>query len=72
MGDEAVRGPVLGGGDLVRLVSPSSPPDRSWLAESVEVLESWGLRVDVGRHVLDEWGYMAGRDEDRLAERGVP
>lgn len=68
MGDEAVRGPVLSGGDVVRLVSPSSPPDRSWLAESVEVLESWGLRVDVGRHVLDEWGYMAGRDEDRLAD----
>ena len=38
------------------------------MAESVEVLESWGLRVDVGRHVLDEWGYMAGRDEDRLAD----
>lgn len=59
---------MLSGGDLVRLVSPSSPPDRSWVAESVEVLESWGLRVDVGRHVLDEWGYMAGRDEDRLAD----
>ena len=34
----------------------------------VGVLESWGLRVDVGRHVLDEWGYMAGWDEDRLAD----
>ena len=68
MGDEAVRGPVLKRGDLVRLVSPSSPPDRSWLAESVRVLEGWGLRVDLGRHVLGVWGYMAGRDDDRLAD----
>ena len=55
-------------GDRVRLVSPSSRPTKSWLAESVEVLESWGLVVEVGAHALDEWGYMAGRDEDRLAD----
>ena len=55
-------------GDRVRLVSPSSRPTESWLAESVEVLESWGLVVEVGAHALDEWGYMAGRDEDRLAD----
>ena len=32
------------------------------------MLESWGLAVEVGAHALDEWGYMAGRDEDRLAD----
>ncbi len=31
-------------------------------------LESWGLEVQVGQHVFDEWGYMAERDEDRLAD----
>jgi len=30
------------------------------------VLEAWGLQVEVGDHALDRWGYMAGRDEDRL------
>ena len=52
----------------MRLVSPSSRPTESWLAESIDVLERWGLVVEVGAHALDEWGYMAGRDEDRLAD----
>ncbi|MFF1294750.1 MULTISPECIES: LD-carboxypeptidase [unclassified Streptomyces] len=25
-----------------------------------------GLRVELGEHVFDQWGYMAGRDEDRV------
>lgn len=32
------------------------------------MLESWGLQVDVGRHALDEHGYMAGGDDDRLTD----
>ena len=55
-------------GDRVRLVSPSSPPSREWLAESIAVLESWGLVVEVGEHVLDSWGYMAGSDDARIAD----
>lgn len=62
------RPPRLRPGDRVRLVSPASCPDRDWVAESVRVLEGWGLRVECGDHVLDRWGYMAGRDEDRLAD----
>jgi muramoyltetrapeptide carboxypeptidase len=31
-------------------------------------LSSWGLRVELGHHVFDQWGPMAGRDEDRLAD----
>jgi muramoyltetrapeptide carboxypeptidase len=32
------------------------------------MLTSWGLRPEVGEHVFDQWGYMAGRDEDRVAD----
>jgi muramoyltetrapeptide carboxypeptidase len=55
-------------GDLVRLLSPASYPDESWVRESTEILTSWGLVVDVGKHALDEWGYMAGHDGDRLED----
>jgi muramoyltetrapeptide carboxypeptidase LdcA involved in peptidoglycan recycling len=55
-------------GDRVRLVSPSSPPTETWLAESIEVLRGWGLEPEVGSHALDHWGFMAGRDDDRLAD----
>jgi len=35
----------------------------------VRLLESWGLKVEVGAHVFDRWGhFLAGSDEDRLAD----
>jgi muramoyltetrapeptide carboxypeptidase len=34
----------------------------------VELLSSWGLQVELGGHVFDQWGYLAGRDEDRAAD----
>ncbi|MEU8655868.1 S66 peptidase family protein [Actinoplanes philippinensis] len=60
--------PRLQAGDRVRIVSPSSPPNRDHTAAGVEVLTSWGLQVEVGQHVFDQWGFMAGRDEDRIAD----
>ena len=50
----------------MRLVSPASYPPRSDIAVCAALLESWGLRCDAGDHVLDELGYMAGSDADRL------
>ncbi len=58
--------PKLQQGDLVRLVSPASYPPKSAIVENMKVLESWGLRCDTGQHVLDQCGYMAGSDADRL------
>ncbi|MCB1833487.1 MAG: LD-carboxypeptidase [Geminicoccaceae bacterium] len=55
-------------GDKVRFVSPASPPEREGVYQRARLLESWGLRVDFGRHVFDKLGYLAGSDEDRLAD----
>ncbi len=55
-------------GDRVRLVSPASPPSRDGVARGVELLESWGLRVEIGRHAFDQLGYLAGDDHARLAD----
>lgn len=63
---QTVQSPRLRPGDRVRIVSPASPPGREGVARGVEVLKSWGLRVELGEHVFDQWGYMAGRDEDRV------
>ena len=59
---------LLRQGDLVRLVSPASTPDEDGVTRSVKLLESLGLRVGLGRHVFDKFGYLAGRDEDRLTD----
>ncbi|NED97018.1 LD-carboxypeptidase [Phytoactinopolyspora alkaliphila] len=60
--------PRLKPGDRVRFVSPASPPSREHVQNSVELLTSWGLRVELGDHVLDQVGYLAGTDEARLAD----
>lgn len=60
--------PRLRPGDRVRLVSPASCPSEELLTESVRTLESWGLIVEVAKHAMDRHGYMAGLDEDRLAD----
>jgi muramoyltetrapeptide carboxypeptidase len=52
--------PRLQPGDRVRFVSPASTPTFEWVKS--------GLKVELGRHILDKWGYLAGRDEDRLAD----
>ncbi|WP_163572370.1 S66 peptidase family protein [Fodinicola feengrottensis] len=63
-----LRGRALRAGDRVRLVSPASYPSREWVDELVRLLTGWGLVVEIGEHALDRWGFMAGRDEDRIAD----
>ncbi|WP_426244860.1 S66 peptidase family protein [Nocardioides sp. LHG3406-4] len=59
---------ALSRGDLVALVSPASWSSEEWIETSTAVLECWGLRVRCGVHADDRLGYLAGRDEDRLAD----
>jgi len=55
-------------GDAVRFVSPASPPDRASVEIRAKVLESWGLRVEIGPHAFDKTGFLAGSDDDRLSD----
>ena len=55
-------------GDRVRLVSPASASPPEWIRESIDVLEGWGLVVDTGAHLNARWGYLAGRDDERIAD----
>jgi muramoyltetrapeptide carboxypeptidase len=60
--------PALSPGDTVRLVSPASTPSRDGVAQSAATLEALGFKVELGKHVFDRLGYLAGSDEDRLAD----
>jgi muramoyltetrapeptide carboxypeptidase len=55
-------------GDKVRFVSPASTPDTAIILRQAKIIESWGLRVDFGPHAFDKKGYLAGDDNDRLAD----
>ncbi len=61
--------PRLRAGDTVALISPASPPNgRRLLLLGKKRLEQLGLRVAIGEHALDEYGYLAGSDGDRLKD----
>jgi muramoyltetrapeptide carboxypeptidase len=59
----------LAEGDTVGVVLPASATFESDnIAIATEQLAAIGLKVKVGRHALDRWGYFAGRDRDRAAD----
>lgn len=60
--------PRLKAGDKIRFVSPASTPEKEAVLARAKVLENWGFRVDFGSHAFDKFAYLAGRDEDRLAD----
>jgi muramoyltetrapeptide carboxypeptidase len=56
-------------GDLIGLVTPASPvADSSRIERGVQYLEQLGYRVTVGEHVGKVCGYLAGTDDERLAD----
>lgn len=69
MPSSILKPPRLRKGDTIGLVSPASPPSSGEKIEKgVRYLEHLGYRVEVGKHVLDQNGYLAGSDEDRAAD----
>lgn len=59
---------ALSNGDGIALVSPASWSEPAQIEATNAVIESWGFRPRVGAHVRDRVGYLAGTDEDRLAD----
>lgn len=58
-------------GSTVALVAPSGPVNEALLRRGIAILESWGLTVRVGEHVLDRHPtlpYLAGLDVHRAAD----
>jgi len=63
-----IRPPFLKPGDEVAIVSPAFIINEDKIEESVKILESWGLKVNVGRNVLKKSGPFAGTDGQRLSD----
>jgi muramoyltetrapeptide carboxypeptidase len=63
-----IRPPFLKSGDEVAIVSPSFAIDETKLEEAVKVLESWNLKVHIGKNALKRDGPFAGSDKERLSD----
>ncbi|PIC74436.1 LD-carboxypeptidase [Sporosarcina sp. P17b] len=63
-----IRPACLVQGDVIGIVAPASPVERKVLERSFQFLEQLGLRYKVGQSVYKKNGYLAGTDEERLAD----
>lgn len=57
---------LLKPGDGIGIITPASPMPVEKLHKGVDYLKSLGYRTFLGEHVYDSYGYLAGRDRDRV------
>jgi len=66
---KTLKPPRLRRGNLIGIVSPASTPSTHEKVEKgVRYLEGLGYRVEIGRHAMAQYGYLAGTDEERAAD----
>lgn len=64
-----VKPKKLNKSDVIGIISPaSSPIDLDKIEKGTKYLEKLGYRVEVGKHVGKNHGYLAGTDEERLED----
>ena len=60
--------PFLQKGDKVVIISPSSKIDKQFLKGAKKRIESWGLKVAIGKHAGGSSGRYAGTVKQRLSD----
>jgi len=65
---DVVKPRALESGDTVSVVAPSGPVRRESLERGVRLFEELGLKVKMGNSVMQRWGYLAGKDEERASD----
>ncbi|MCP2729860.1 S66 peptidase family protein [Limnofasciculus baicalensis] len=63
-----LKPPRLKVGDTVGLISPAGVVDKKTVDEFTKILLELGLKVKLGNHILDRYGYLAGKDIARAAD----
>ncbi|GBE26884.1 putative murein peptide carboxypeptidase [bacterium BMS3Bbin03] len=64
-----IKPPRLQNGDTIALVTPASGPFESSTIWKTRVrLQNLGFRVKLGKHISENYGYLAGSDRDRAED----
>ncbi|GIO25242.1 LD-carboxypeptidase [Oceanobacillus sp. J11TS1] len=58
----------LKSGDTIGIIAPAGPVEKEKLEKSFSFFKNLGLKIKLGEHVYDQYGYLAGKDADRLAD----
>jgi muramoyltetrapeptide carboxypeptidase len=67
MPNPLVPRPLLVNG-TIGVISPAGCSDPEAMTTGVNLLKSWGYQVKVMPNALNRWGYLAGTDQERLAD----
>ncbi|MBX9877006.1 MAG: LD-carboxypeptidase [Candidatus Obscuribacterales bacterium] len=69
MSSSVIKPKKLKSGDTVGVIAPASPPlEPGQVDKAVKWLSTLGLKVKLGKHILDSYGTYAGTDEARLED----
>ncbi len=60
--------PFLKPGDCIAIVAPARKISTEELAPAIQQLETWGLKVKLGKHIYSTSNQFAGTDEERAAD----
>lgn len=63
-----IKPPHLRVGDTVGLIAPAGIVDAEDIAAAQRSLSGLSLKVKLGVHILDRYGYLAGKDSDRARD----
>ncbi|WP_080872397.1 S66 peptidase family protein [Oceanobacillus timonensis] len=55
-------------GDTIGMIAPAGPVDKQKLEKSFAFFEKMGLKIKLGAHIYEQYGYLAGKDTNRLAD----
>ncbi|MCO7125706.1 LD-carboxypeptidase [Sporolactobacillus shoreicorticis] len=55
-------------GDTIGVISPAGSPDMQRLKKGCDWLKQLGFQVRLGKNIDKKYGYLAGSDEERLAD----
>lgn len=68
MGFQMIFPKRLKKGDLVGVIAPAGPPNMTDLNRGLLMFQQLGLQVRLGKHIDSIYGYLAGRDQERLSD----
>ncbi|MEH2160417.1 MAG: LD-carboxypeptidase [Nostoc sp.] len=69
LSSNTIRKPLrLQAGDTVGLISPAGIVDAKDIEAAQQSFSQLGLKVKQGKHILDRYGYLAGKDADRAED----
>ena len=63
-----IRPPRLNPGDEIAIIAPAGPVTPEELEKPIELLKTHGYRVALASHLYRNQGYLAGNDDERLAD----